>query len=205
MAGPVDNGVGKMTNKDWEISSRCLPAEANCWQFKLLNDLSAFGFALGMLPPSSCSTIFQPEKQMVRNGQSLVINLGTGFNISAVKVGNNGAPNVFDAELGHMTLPNSVAKLLGEMLGSKANEIHSIETLFSGKGLALFNQLKTGTEHLEAKAVVELAKAGEARARDTVECYASLLGVLVREITLAYLPFNGIYFCGSAVRWLVQR
>lgn len=129
------------------------------------------------------------------NGQRLVANCGTGFNVGLLRQAPAG-PVAFTAELGHAALPAPLAAAVGE-------GFPTVEHLFSGAGLARLHQARTG-ELAEPAALVARAAASDAAsdraALETVIAMGRLLGLLARQLVCTYLPRDGLYFAGSMAR-----
>ena len=70
MAGPVTNGTGRLTNLDWDISANLLSATLKCPNTLLLNDLTALGYSLRLLPSKNLRSVANPSDRSKRNGQS---------------------------------------------------------------------------------------------------------------------------------------
>lgn len=191
IAGPVGKGWGRLTNRDWYFDAAELATDLSMEAVYLLNDLEALGHAIAVLPPASLR--YLSGTPIEDEPQSIVVGLGTGFNVS-VAHGPSGV--VFAAEMGHAALPKSVANILQTGLGS-TEAFPTVEHVFSGRGLANVHEARTG--HRCKPEEVADAEGGA----ETQTLMARGLGALVREIAYLYLPENGIYFNGSLARTLL--
>ncbi len=192
IAGPVGKGWGRLTNRDWHFDAAELAADLSMDAVYLLNDLEALGHAIAVLPPASLR--FLSGTPIKDEPQSIVVGLGTGFNVS-VAHGPSGV--VFAAEMGHAALPHSVAAILRDALGNM-DAFPTVEHVFSGRGLTHVHAARTG--HRCKPEEVAQAEGGA----ETQTLMARALGALVREIAYLYLPENGIYFNGSLARTLLD-
>ena len=197
MAGPVGPGTVRLTNRDWgfergEMADLLRLPDPGA--LRVVNDLTALALALPGLAPDQAEALRPARPEAARNGQALVVNCGTGFNVGLVKATPAG-PVAWEAELGHAALPSPVA----EELDGIAGQFPSIEALFSGAGLAHLHAARTGTAGLAARELVTSAPADTA-ARESVVLMARLMGVLARDLVAAYLPREGLFWAGSMAR-----
>ncbi len=205
MAGPVTAGQARLTNLDWHISVAELRRITGTEHAILMNDLTALGCSLSLLRPSGVKQIFQPETDIYRNGQSLIVGIGTGFNVCPLKVETGGFPSCLSVELGHVGLPLALVNLLEKALPGEAHRFHTVEDCFSGSGLTEIFNLSGGDPSLSGGQIVARHSGGvDPAATSALELFAGLLGELCKEMVLQYLPLDGIYFAGSVARGLFQ-
>jgi len=198
VAGPVGPGAVRLTNRDWGFDRATLAAALRLPEvgaLRVVNDLTALALALPGL--GKAEPLRPPATDAAGNGQALVANFGTGFNVGLVRETAAG-PVAFEAELGHAALPVSVAGALGDM----APRFASVEALFSGAGLSRLHAARTGGAETPAPELVDEAAGPEARA--SVDLMARLIGVLARELVAAYLPRDGLYLAGGMARGVMQ-
>lgn len=198
IAGPVAGDRGRLTNLDWEISADGLKQASGCDRAILLNDLTALGFSLGRLPADGVSGICGTQTHA--NGQSLVIGVGTGFNVCPVKTTESGGTICLEAEAGHAGMPVSVDRLLRSRLGDGAGQFPEVEECFSGRGLSRLHGLLSGEDGVQAADIVGAHREGQADATATLALFAEALGHQCRELVLQYLPRDGVWFAGSVAR-----
>ncbi|OUS33349.1 glucokinase [Rhodobacterales bacterium 56_14_T64] len=196
VAGPVYGNEYRLTNRDWQGDTTSLAARLQLPEgarMDLINDLAALGHALPVLSPGQLSSLRAGPQA---GDQSLVVGLGTGFNVSLV-AGNHTA----GAELGHADLPGSVYKKLVVALGREPEGFDTNEDLFSGHGLVRFHQAMSGEAIAGGKQLMEeyLADKNSAAAR-TVEVWAELLGLFSYNLVPTYMPGQGLFFAGSVAR-----
>jgi len=205
VAGPVWGDEARLTNRDWTFSEARLRALSGAPQARLINDLIALGYATPALRGEAAGFLRDPPQDMRTNGQRLVVNAGTGFNVCAVKVLPGGGIACLESEEGHGRLPLSVAGALVAALGEPARAIDSVEELFAGRGLARLHALRRGKPPGRAEIVVAAAAQGDAAAEETLRLYARLFGLFCRELALRFMPLEGMFLAGSVARSCVER
>jgi len=188
IAGPVSGGQGKLTNGDWQFEPRALSSALGLHATYVINDLAALGYAVPVMPQTA---VTQLNSGTPSGSQKLVAGVATGFNVSLAQ-----GKCVAEAELGHASLPASVAEVLGNAIVDKSVRFHSNEMLFSGAGLERLH-LALGHEALSAPEIT-------GRDGATLDLFARLLGVFCREMTYHYMPLAGLYFNGSLARAVLQ-
>lgn len=203
VAGPVSGGRAVLTNRDWDFSVPRLAELTGASAVALINDLTALGYATANQIPR---TLRAAPEDRPRNGQSLVVNAGTGFNVCAIRALPGGVLAPLEAEEGHTTLPATIAARIDALLGpgSADRSFPSTEELFAGRGLAAFHALRTGTPPVRGEALAAAARAGEPAAAETFAIYAELFGLLLRELALRFMPREGLWLAGSVARTLVH-
>ncbi|MEH6831777.1 MAG: glucokinase [Sulfitobacter sp.] len=199
VAGPVSSGRARLTNRDWDIEISKLKSLFGCQKVRLLNDLTALGHAAPILTAAQLRVVSVGAKKQVGFSQSLIVGIGTGFNVSPVleKSGNAYCPAV---EAGHITMPMSVAIAISN-LGINPKQFETIELLFSGRGFSRFCREMTNDPKLEGSVAIE--RYGNSDAQDitkAIKAYSGLLGIVLRDLSMAYLPSSGIFLAGSIAR-----
>ncbi len=199
VAGPVHSDRAQLTNRGWVFDTAQLQREFGTSRTQLLNDLTALGYAVPNLRPNQVKIISTGNAQTSTVFQSLVVGVGTGFNVSPV-LQNAGKVVCPAVEAGHVGLPYALFTKL-DQLGFKHNHFSTTEDLFSGRGFREFCAFLTddkameGTEFIAAFGAPEAAPVTEA-----INHYATLLGFLLRDLSLAYMPTSGLYLAGSVAR-----
>lgn len=188
IAGPVLADKGELTNGNWAFDTDILVHSLGFERSYLLNDLVALGYALDVLPDHA---VRQISGGTPLGDQSLVAGIATGFNVSMCHAG-----HVIEAELGHASLPSSVIGVLQDVLGKKGRSFNTVESLFSGRGLAALHFALGFAETDPAQITGSTTEEGT----QTVVLFAQLLGLFCREMTFQYMPFGGLYLNGSVVR-----
>lgn len=175
VAGPSSRGRAKLTNRDWHFDAAALCRAHNA-QVVLLNDLSALGYALAE-GPAEVETLMPAKGTGNGNGQALVVGIGTGFNVAPVLLAGDHT-SCLTVEYGHTSLPSDIAEQVGQI--AQVDDFPTVEELFSGRG---YRALK---DHADPAELDDL--------------YAKLVGLLARNLRLAFLPDAGIYFAGGVAR-----
>lgn len=204
VAGPVSQGQARLTNRDWSFSEQRLLELTGAGRARLINDLIALGYATPALSGEAAGFL-SGAPGAASNGQRLVVNAGTGFNVCAVKVLPSGGIACLEAEEGHTRLPLSIATPLAQAVGAEAARFESVEELFAGRGLANLHHALHGGEPLRAEAVVAAAGQGDPAAGATCDLYARLFGLICRELALRFMPMDGMFLAGSVARSVTER
>ena len=204
VAGPVWGGQAQLTNRDWDFTEARLCDLTGAPRARLINDLIALGYATPALDGEAAGFLRHPPQSAQGNGQRLVVNAGTGFNVCAVKVLPDGGIACLEAEEGHTRLPHSVWLPLTEALDDIAG-FDSVEELFAGRGLARLHARYAGVPPMRAEAVVAAAAGGDEAAEATCALYAHLFGLICRELALRFMPMEGMFLAGSVARSCTDR
>lgn len=176
VAGPVWGDRAKLTNRDWSFEVSALSDALGITTVSLINDLSALGHALPALQASQIVPVYQPPVSVGPPTQSLIVGIGTGFNVSPVlHVGD--AVHCLEAEFGHVSLPLGVVEAASPDLIDMHRRFPTVEECFSGRGYQ------------------SITDAG-----GTPALYAGLMGALARDLLLAFMPRSGLYFNGGVAR-----
>lgn len=205
VAGPIDGDQARLTNRGWEISASALAARLGAGRAQIINDLVALGYAVPNLGPDALDAVVGGDPEPGTPRQSLVVGIGTGFNVSPV-IQNGETVICLRSEIGHAGLPAGVAQALETRQTGLANSFPTIEHCFSGRGFAEVCRSMTDRAGVGPEEFIQIHDLGEATdVIRAVEFYAELIGSLLRELTLAYLPTSGVYFAGSVARSVLSR
>ncbi|GAA6209995.1 glucokinase [Cognatishimia sp. WU-CL00825] len=195
-AGPVTDGIGRMTNLSWEIDPKPMRDVTGAAVADVINDLQAQGYALDDLTADTTRPVVQVAAPKV--GPRLVVGLGTGFNI--VPVHRYGQDLVVPScEGGHATLPyrKDQAELCDWLSANRGYA--SIEVALAGQGIENIYEFHSG-EKRAASDIMMALDAGDPKAQATLKDYVALLGCVVGDYALSHLPFGGIYLTGGVAR-----
>jgi len=196
VAGPVYGDEYRLTNRAWHGDANGLAARLQLpdgARMDLINDLAALGHALPVLSPGQLSSL-RAGTQL--GDQSLVVGLGTGFNVSLVA-----GTHTAGAEMGHADLPASVYRKLQTALGRDPKGFNTNEDLFSGHGLVRFHQAMSGVAIAGGAQLMQEYQADpNSAAAHTVETWAELLVLFAYNLVPTYMPGQGLFFAGSVSR-----
>ncbi|MBO9464908.1 ROK family protein [Tropicibacter sp. R15_0] len=205
MAGPVQDGVGQLTNLDWRVETDRLGATTGAKTVAVLNDLQAMGHALAHIGDDSMQQLLpgQPSGSR-RSDVRLVVNVGTGLNIAPV-YHSQGLTIVPPSEAGHISLPPQTAQEL-RLLDwlAERHDTPSFEEVLSGRGLErlyafMCREDGTGTP-LPAADIMAAFGEGQDRAVRTLRLFVRFTGRYCSDVALITLPFGGIYLVGGVMR-----
>lgn len=205
IAGVVIDGHCKTTNLPWEVFIDDIKKAASCQLGYLINDLTLLSYGVSKLQSSQFYPLQQGEK---RGGLKLVVCPGTGLGVSCITT--QAFPlNVLPTEAGHVDFAPS-NQLEFELLQYfyKIYDHVSIERFVSGSGICNIYQFlcekyqKRGSLKTSEQ-ITEAALGGQDDiAKETIALFFDLLASTLGNLALTYLPFEGIYICGSLMRKL---
>jgi glucokinase len=196
IAGPVGQDTAQLTNRNWTIDAARARKLTASPELHLVNDMSALGCSIQTLKPAQTQSLRSVATRRA-NGQSLVVGLGTGVNVSLTM-----GSVVMAAELGHTGLPNTLESAMGRLM-SKPETGLTVEQLFSGTGFENLYFRLSGTKTTSAKIAALITNGTDTHATETHRIYTTLLGLFLREVALCYLPHDGIFLAGSVARGLL--
>lgn len=206
VAGPVSGGKAQLTNRNWDFSEDRLARLTDADQVRLINDLTALGYATPALRGDGLAVLREAPEDRARNGQALVVGLGTGFNVCAVRVLPGGAITALEAEEGHTCLPANIYQRLVDLFGRDgAAAFFSTEETFAGRGLSRLHAARTNTAAVRSETIAEAAWQGDPEAVATYDMFAELVGLLCRELALRFMPLEGMFLAGSVGRSIADR
>ena len=208
IAGPVKDGRGTLTNLDWRIDSETLAAATRAETTAVLNDLEAQGHALGHVRDENLTRLLPGPEEEQRPGQTtrLVLGLGTGVNAAPVYDTRTGRV-VSPAEMGHISLPVTCDEDAAIHAFLKAGGVHpDVEEALSGRGVEHLHAWATGAADPKAGAssaeiVAALSDPGSLEGADlAVRTYARIVGTVLGDLALTFLPFGGLFLAGGMAR-----
>ncbi|MBF9058998.1 glucokinase [Rhodobacterales bacterium HKCCSP123] len=197
-AGPVHDGVAKLTNLDWRIDRATLARTLTAGKVAVLNDLQAQGHAIGNIDAADLDTVI-PQPEAPAHATKLVVGLGTGFNACPV-FDTEGGRFVPPSEAGHVSLPSCGGRM--SALIEAMNRDHgfaSVEEVLSGRGISYLHRVLHGEEATPAEIMQRMGD-GDAQAGQTGAALVEIIGTVVGDLALSHLPFGGIYLVGGVTR-----
>ncbi|MEX0283654.1 MAG: glucokinase [Paracoccaceae bacterium] len=200
MAGPVAGNTGRLTNLDWVIDGATLSSRFSGTPVRVINDLTALGYAALQLAPEQLVPVVAEPTAPAAQRQALVVGIGTGFNVSPVVA--YGDRTICPAvEAGHTSLFASLASALDRLKPGLSEHFPTVESLFSGRGRRKFLSLMTGETVESATPYIAKHGTSENAVYDSaLDDYAMLIGMLLAELKIAYMPTDGIFLAGGVAR-----
>ena len=196
VAGPVCNQRISVSHvHNWKIDVASVEHVSGAQRAELINDMRALAFALPDLAP----TPICGADRSLANGQSLVVNIGTGFNVSPVYA-DIGRLISMESEFGNTELPASVRDLLRAEIGDAADGFRVIGECFGGKGAAVIVRAVAGMDMNHDEAMGSLCAQDGPDAGRAGRIFAKALGLLTRSLIISFRPHDGIVFAGSVAR-----
>lgn len=200
VAGPVEAGTARFTNRGWDISERAL-REVGFKKALLINDFAALALAVDLLDEKHLHSI-GPKLKGLDGGTLTILGAGTGFGVSCLaRYGDRAVPMA--TEGGHMGFaPSTVEELEALKLMWKQSGRVSIERFLSGSGL---ENLYRTLEQLAGRAATPLtaAEISAAAMRDEVgpraalSMFCSIFGAVAGDLALAHGAQGGVYIAGG--------
>ncbi|ETX27524.1 glucokinase [Roseivivax isoporae LMG 25204] len=202
MAGPVRDGVGRLTNLDWTIDRSVIADATGAGTVAVLNDLSAQGHALDFIPADALTPLM-PGVDTHAHAARLVVGVGTGMNAAPVfRLG--GQTLVPPSESGHITLPLQTEEelRLKDFIAAK-HGTPGVEDVLSGRGFERVHAwlcAETGTGTPKSASDIMAGVGSDALSDRAVAVFTRILGRVTGNLALVTLPFGGIFLCGGVAR-----
>ncbi len=201
VAGPVRNGHGRLTNRDWQFDEAHIASISGAPHAALLNDLEAQGYALDHIAPQDLMVI--REGQHAPEGAAkLAVNLGTGFNASPVFFTPSG-PYVATSESGHAAMPVRTARDLALCAFVEARHgFAAIDDILTGRGLEtvyafVADEAGSAARATSAEVIAGCTDNSDPLAVETVHYFIRLTALVMGNLALMHLPFGGLYLVGG--------
>lgn len=206
LAGPVRDGVGSMTNLDWQIDLATLSRATGAEHCILLNDLQAQGHALDHVAAGALRPVLDPDPASPPppGATRLVIGIGTGFNAAAVLETPAGRL-VTPSEAGHAGLPVRDAQELAlARFITAAPGWPAIDDVLSGRGLErIYGFLAAGSGDGPVLSAAQIVDArADPLAATALELFFRLLGRVAGDLALVHLPYGGVVLTGGVAEAL---
>ena len=211
IAGPMLGDVVEVTNLGWRVDAHLVGRIIGLKKVSLLNDLEALGYCLDDLPDAGQNVIFPGSGEKRPASPRLVVGLGTGFNTAIVHKNARGDLSVDASESGHIEMPvrNENDLRLARFAGHQQGYC-SIEDILSGRGLEavyawVAHEAKNDRTLNGAEITTAIAQGNDPLATRAMATYTTILGRVLSDFTLAYLPFGGIFLAGGVARHLAPH
>jgi len=200
VAGPVEAGIARFTNRGWDISEQAL-REVGFKRALLINDFAALALAVDLLDEKHLHSIGPPLKGL-EGGTITILGAGTGFGVSCLaRYGDRAVPMA--TEGGHMGFaPGNAQELEALQLMWKQSGRVSIERILSGGGLEhLYRTLEQiagrAASPLNAAEISAAALRNEAGARAALSMFCAVFGAVAGDLALAHGARGGVYIAGG--------
>ena len=196
-AGPIDQGVVRLTNRDQVISADATSRVLGGVPVSLLNDLEAVALSLPWLPETGLRPIFAPLAPL--RGPRLVVNIGTGFG-GALLFATAAGWHAVACEPGHMTCPAPAEPAIDM---SSRRMFMSVEDMLSGAALRTPQTiarkwnlaLPAGFPDDATDLLAHYASAPDGA--KFIRLFSALLGRICGDLVLACGAWGGVHLSGS--------
>jgi glucokinase len=220
IAGPVVNGISRLTNLPWIVDEKKLSRDLGIPKVTVLNDLAAVAIGCTRVGPA-VRVVVSAGKPPKKGGNVAVIAAGTGLG-EALLVWDRDHYIPCATEGGHTDLgPTSDIEIeLLVYLRKRLKVEHvSYERVLSGPGLGnvydFFVERRGGEEPAIVKKlakgdrnamITSLGLAGKSRAAaDAVDIFARMYGAEAGNLALKGLTYAGVYLCGRIAAEIIPR
>ena len=191
IAGPKINNSISMTNRDFTLDASSILQKFDISSCHILNDWESIGYSLSLLGGDDISQILPGESF---NDTTLIIGPGTGLG-SALVVKDN---IVLPTEIGNSIL--SIDSLMVSSTLKNSTDFNVIEDLISGRGISNIYRHFSGID--KSPENILLTYQDDKFAKKCIDQFLVSLSQVLSELSLAYIPGNGIYLAGGLVRSL---
>ena len=191
-AGPKSNNSIKMTNQKFKIDSQIIKKKFNLKNCFLLNDLEAAGYILHKISRDNKKIIKKGKKT---NSAQVLITPGTGLGLSFV-IDNK---IVIPSEIGNSKI--LISDITNKNKKFSYSNFLKIEDFLSGPGLSKIYKsfYKKDISSIE---VVSQGLNNNPKALRAIKVFLEILAKFLAEISLIYVPGNGIFLSGSLMKSL---
>ena len=191
-AGPkIDNTIS-MTNKNFVLNSDELRKKFNLKKCYLLNDWEAIAY--------SYDHVFDNIK-FIKNGKKFnnqILFLGPGTGLGAALLIDNKI--VVSTEIGNT---GNTTQFLRTNFNFEIPENITLEEIISGTGISNLYKFKTGMT-LSAEEILNKYSEDDQESIDVISGFIKCLAQTLSDLSLTFLPGNGILLAGSLMRSLYQ-
>ena len=191
-AGPkIDNTIS-MTNKNFVLNSDELRKKFNLKKCYLLNDWEAIAY--------SYDYVFDNIK-FIKNGKKFnnqILFLGPGTGLGAALLIDNKI--VVSTEIGNT---GNTTQFLRTNFNFEIPENITLEEIISGTGISNLYKFKTGMT-LSAEEILNKYSEDDQESIDVINGFIKCLAQTLSDLSLTFLPGNGILLAGSLIRSLYQ-
>src|SRR5712691_1036382 len=219
VAGPVRNGVSKISNLPWTIDSRELARQLKLNSVGLINDLEAYAYGIDALESKDFVTLSEGSEDA--EGNRAVISARTGLGVAGL-YWDGYRHHPFACEGGHADFAprNEFEMELLAYLQKKYGRV-SYERLLSGPGIKnIYDFLRDAHKADEPQwlkdqigaaadppaVISQLAQEGKAAICDqTLSIFVSIYGAETGNCALNFLSTGGIFLGGSIAAKIIPK
>ena len=191
-AGPKSNNSIKMTNQKFVIDSQIIKKKFNLKNCFLLNDLEAAGYILHKVSKDNKKIIKKGKKT---NSSQALITPGTGLGLSFV-IDNK---IVIPSEIGNSKI--LISDIIDRNKKFSYSNFLKIEDFLSGPGLSKIYK-SFYKKDVSSSEVIFQGMNNNPKALRVIKIFIEILAKFLAEISLIYVPGNGIFLSGSLMRSL---
>lgn len=200
MAGPVKDGVGRLTNRDWLISGETIAARFGIADVMVINDFLAMARSVPELDEDAFESLF--EGDVVAGAPTIVAGPGTGLGVSTLVPAGQGW-RVISGEGGHTAysprtdLEHDVSRVLKRDHGYVSNEL-----VASGSGLVAVHRafcelFGRSYEPVSPAEMRVRSDAGDGMFRSLIELRALAVMGFVGDLALINGALGGVVLAGG--------
>ena len=207
VAGPVIDGLVKLTNLPWRIEQRFLKRDLGLNSLLVINDFAAVGNAVAVASPTDFDHLCGPNVALPGTGTLSIVGPGTGLGVAQLLRDDDGY-RVLPSEGGHIgfapvdTFEDQLLATLRQQLGRV-----SVERVAAGPGIsdiyaALGGAESRATDPEEDQNIWTSATDGsDLLAKAAVERFCMILGSVAGDLALAH-GARGVVIAGGVGRRL---
>lgn len=204
-AGPVVDGVIRLTNNSWTISVAELERSFGAGHVRLLNDFAAIAWSVPFLGPEHLMQIGTAEPRPLNGGHYTVGVIGPGTGLGCVGLRKFGQHHIIiNSEASHGGFaPESRRQIeILSILRDRMDRVSS-ENLVSGTGIenlywALAHLHGVPQDRLPAAEIFSRAhEASDAVAVECVDLFFEILGQIAGDLALTFGAEDGIFIAGG--------
>jgi glucokinase len=206
VAGPVEDEVVSLTNRDWSFTRESLRQAARAERMHLLNDFEALALSLPYLEGDDVVQIggHTPETPHVK----IVLGPGTGLGMATLAPLPKGGWMALPGEVGHITLPVVTQEEFDwRAKMSKPETPFESEDAITGGGLLLmYRTIAEKPVQTTPEAVLQAALAGtDAAAVKTLDQFIVWLARIAGDAAMTMQARGGVYLAGGIAPSIVGK
>lgn len=188
VAGPVRDGIVRVTNLPWTIDAARLAGRFALGRLEIVNDFAAAAWGVGALAPQDLFTLQAGER--LEHAPRVVLGAGTGFGVAYVV---NGVPVAGEGGHGGFAPAGVEQDALWRFLHERLGRVQ-LEDVVSGPGLARIHEFVTGER-----------VAPENAAPRALDLFITCFGAAAGDHALNVMARGGVYVCGGIAAKLLPR